>query len=150
MVGDLKIMFEGVRREPVMIEDLVGMIEPTDEDHLIIALTLENLSQSHSFVGQHPWGRSRLVNQEGLRNMIIPEQRVGLDRVVGSLEHGELRPGERKPDLLVFPLPRGLSDTYTVEAELLLGGLAAGKTEMSPIRGRLRLNFASGEIQGAP
>lgn len=105
VVDQVRITVTSARIGPVERTDPLGASAKSERLYLVLDMKLENTSSRESIYLLHAWEQSKLIDD--LQTVMQPafRNRFSVDRVVGTLEATELKPGQVVEDRLVFEAP---------------------------------------------
>lgn len=143
--GFIRVTFDDVRSGTVTFEDVLGNRAASEQDYLIVDLTLLNISEDRVVTLQAPWKNTRLVDSVGAHAMVIYEQRSGFDRIEGAVQTAELEPGASTRDRIVFELPKTLSENYMITSDpgFMSQSQDGGRSKAATV---VRLTFSASEV----
>ena len=143
----VRVTFEDVRLGRITITDVVGHETTSDSDYLIVELNLENVSTDRIVVMNSPWRETELVNNEGSHALVVYEQRgAGYDRIEGTIEAAELKPGESIRDWMVFERPSTLSGDYVIVSKPHFMSSDLNGEQVSKPKQAMRLSFDASDV----
>ena len=145
-VDKVRVTFTGVRTGPVTIRDVLGNQTSPEHPFLIVDVTLEAIDPELTIHVKQPWEMTRLVDENDTSLYVVPEQRLSLDHIEGTLRSARLVPGKRFADMLVFELPDKDSAEFRVISDP--GIYRTGPSGLhEPVSGDiLRLRFSRKDI----
>ena len=150
VVDGVRIRVDAVSVGPVVIHDILGKTLTPDRSYLVVDLTLENTRPDRPVFLKQPWEMATLTDNLDNNVYVIYQQRLGLDRIDGSLRSTELLPGAPARDRIVFDLPVAEAEDFVILSDPgFYTGTERGHYE--PIsRDSLRIRFRRDEIAAAP
>jgi len=142
----VRVTFTGVRTGPVTIRDVLGNQNSPDHAFLIVDVTLEAVDPGLTIHVKQPWEMTRLVDENDTSLYVVPEQRLSLDHIEGTLRSAHLVPGRRIADMLVFELPNEESAEFRVISDPGIYRTAPGGLHEPISSDILRLRFSRKDI----
>lgn len=117
LVDDVEIVVDKVEQRRVMKTDPLGVQAPSDQPYLVVSLSLQNRLTDRSTFLLHTWEQAKVMDEQ--QNALRPAfpGRFALDQVEGMQTQGEMAPGEKLKDVLVFELPAPTASSFTLVAD---------------------------------
>lgn len=146
-MGAVRVRVSGARIGTVLRVTPLGETRETERPFLSLAIELSNPSRTESVFLLHAWEQAVLIDEDGRSYQPAFPTRYAVDRVVGTLEATELKPGQSMTDKLVFDVPSAESERFRLRAapgfwrKTTSGAHTAISTEP------LEVAFSRGEIQ---
>lgn len=116
-VDQVRVTFDAVRSDRITIRDVLGKETRTDQAYLLVDLTLENTDSNQTIFLKNAWESTECRDDTGGVTRIVPQQREGLDRILGTLGSAELESGIPRQERLVFQRPPEEAKTFMIRSD---------------------------------
>jgi hypothetical protein len=114
VVDDVEIVVDKVELRRVTKIDPLGNKSLSDQPFLVVNVSLRNQLADRSVYLLHTWEQAKLIDEKQNSARPVFPGRFSLDQVEGLQTKGDMAPGERLQDIIVFDAPAEGATTFTL------------------------------------